>query len=156
MLTIAAMFALALPSLAAAEEHHPPGKPGGAKPGVVRPPVGPHGPMGAPHPGGMAGPHPGGMAGPHPGGSLSYHGHPITRVHLAPFVYPAGHAYQRWGVGMALPALFLAPAYFYADWAALGLVAPQPGYQWVRYGPDVLLVDVSTGQVVDAVYGVVY
>ena len=36
MLTIAAMFALALPNLAAAEEHHPPGKPGGAKPGVAQ------------------------------------------------------------------------------------------------------------------------
>src|ERR1039458_3816229 len=143
MLTIAAMFALALPSLAAAEEHHPPGKPGGAKPGVVRPPVGPHGPMGAPHPGGP------------PGRQFSYHGHMINRVHLAPFVYPAGWAYRQWAIGMALPALFLAPAYFYADWAALGLVAPQPGYQWVRYGPDLLLVDVNTGQVVDAVYGVV-
>ena len=52
MLTIAAMFALALPNLAAAEEHHPPGKPGGAKPGGTAearrmpavPPGGPHGP----------------------------------------------------------------------------------------------------------------
>ena len=151
MLTIAAMFALALPSLAAAEEpHHPPGKPG-AKPGVARPAVAPHAP--APHPGG---PHPGGMAGPRPGGPLSFHGHAINRVHLAPFVFPPGHAYQHWGVGMALPVLFLAPAYFYADWAALGVPPPQPGFQWVRYGPDLLLVNVTTGEVVDAAYGVFY
>jgi Ni/Co efflux regulator RcnB len=96
------------------------------------------------------------MAGPHAGGPLVYRGHPINRVHLSPFAYPAGYSYRHWGVGMALPALFLAPAYFYADWAALGLAPPQPGFQWVRYGPDLLLVDVNTGQVVDGVYGVVY
>jgi len=107
------MFALALPSLAAAEEpHHPPGKPGGAKPA-------PHGPMGAPHPGGPHGPPPG----PH-GGPLTFRGHEIHRAHLAPFVYPSGYRYQRWAGGMVLPPLFLVPAYFYADWAALGLVAP--------------------------------
>jgi len=36
------------------------------------------------------------------------------------------------------------------------LVAPEAGFQWVRYGPDVLLVNVTTGEVVDAVYGVFY
>ena len=146
MLTIAAMFVLTLPYLATAEEHHPPGKPGGAK-------TVPHGPMGAPHPGG---PHPGGMAGPHPGGPLTFRGHEIHRAHLAPFVYPAGHHYRRWAAGMVLPPLFLVPAYFYADWATLGLVAPEAGFQWLRYGPDLLLVNVTTGQVVDAVYGVFY
>ncbi|MGD0333479.1 MAG: RcnB family protein [Xanthobacteraceae bacterium] len=144
MLTIAAMFALALPNLAAAEEHHPPGKPGGAKPA-------PHGPMGAPHPGGPHGPPPG----PH-GGPLTFRGHEIHRAHLAPFVYPPGYRYQRWAGGMVLPPLFLVPAYFYADWAALGLVAPEAGFQWVRYGPDLLLVNATTGQVVDAAYGVFY
>jgi Nickel/cobalt transporter regulator len=154
MLTIAAMFVLALPALAAAEEHKGGAKPGGAKPGVARPAVAPHGP-----PGGVVG-HPGGMAGPHPGGPVGrqfgYHGHMINQVHLAPFIYPAGWTYRQWAIGMALPALFLAPAYFYADWAALGLAPPQPGFQWVRYGPDLLLVDMNTGQVVDAVYGVAY
>jgi len=77
-------------------------------------------------------------------------------VHAAPFVYPGGWGYRRWGVGMMLPGLFLAPLYYYADWAGLGLPPPQPGFQWVRYGPDLLLVDVSTGQVVDVVYGAFY
>ncbi len=144
MLTIAAMLVLALPNLAAAEEHHPPGKPGGAKPA-------PHGPMGALHPGG---PHglPGGPHGPPPGphgGPLTFRGHEIHRAHLAPFVYPPGYRYQRWAGGMVLPPLFLVPAYFYADWAALGLVAPEAGFQWVRYGPDLLLVNATTGLVVD-------
>jgi Ni/Co efflux regulator RcnB len=50
----------------------------------------------------------------------------------------------------------LVPAYFYADYAALGLPPPEPGFQWVQYGPDLLLVNVATGQVVDVAYGVFY
>jgi len=59
-------------------------------------------------------------------------------------------------VGAILPPLFLAPAYYYADWATLGLDPPPPGFQWVRYGPDLLLVNVTTGAVADTVYGVFY
>jgi hypothetical protein len=98
----------------------------------------------------MGGPHPGGPGGP----QFSFHGRMFNRVHLAPFAYPHGWGYRRWAVGVALPALFLAPAYYYADWATLGLAPPQPGFQWVRYGPDLLLVDVNSGQVVDVAYGV--
>jgi hypothetical protein len=36
-----------------------------------------------------------------------------------------------------------------------GLGAP-PDYQWVRYGPDLLLVDLTTGEVIDVVYDVFY
>ena len=46
--------------------------------------------------------------------------------------------------------------YWYADWATLGLAPPEPGFQWVRYGPDLLLVNVTTGQVVDVAYDVFY
>ena len=100
----------------------------------------------------MVGPHPGGP----PGRQFSYHGHMFNPVHAAPFVYPRGWAYRRWAVGAVLPPLFLVPAYYYAGWAALGLAAPQPGFQWVRYGPDLLLVNVTTGQVAETVYGAFY
>ncbi len=103
---------------------------------------------------------PGPMAGPHPGGppraQFTFHGHDFNRVHSAPFVYPHGWEYRRWAVGAALPPLFLAPAYYYADWAALGLAPPQPGFQWVRYGPDLLLVNITTGEVVDTIYDAFY
>ena len=161
MLAIAATFALALPTLAMAQannnQHHPAkssgtksgGPPGCAK-AVVQPrgagsgapgSMGtPHGPMGAPRSGAVR------VGGP-VGHQFTYRGHMISRVHLAPFIYPNG-----WATGMMLPPLFLAPAYFYADWAALGVTAPPPGFQWVRYGPDLLLVNVTTGEVVDTVY----
>ena len=127
------------------------------------PSPGAHGPAAGPqHRGHMAGPHgagrPGGAgAGAGAGaGHLSFHGHPFNRVHAAPFAYPSGWGYRRWGIGMVLPPLFLAPAYFYADWAAMGLPPPEPGFQWVRYGPDLVLVNVATGQIVDVVYGAFY
>jgi len=185
-LAIAALLALALPTLAAAEEPHHPG-PGGPHPAAAPHPGGPphpgpppgahpafkpvpHAPMGVPPHGPMGGPpHPGGPpagfahpGGPppgfaHPGGPhFSFHGHDFNRVHVHPFIYPHGWEYRQWAVGGILPPLFLTPDYYYPDWAALGLEPPPPGTQWVRYGPDLLLVDVSTGQVVDVAYGVFY
>ena len=80
----------------------------------------------------------------------------IERIHIAPFVYPAGWAYRRWAVGAVLPPLFLVRDYWHADWATLGLAPPEPGFQWVRYGPDLLLINVTTGLVVDVAYDVFY
>jgi len=85
-----------------------------------------------------------------------YQGHPFNPVHVAPFVYPRGWGYRRWVIGAVLPPVFLASAYYYSDWNVLGLPPPQPGFQWVRYGPDLLLVNVITGEVVDVVYGAFY
>jgi Ni/Co efflux regulator RcnB len=53
-----------------------------------------------------------------------------------------------------LPGLFLSQGYFIGNWGAYGLGPPPPGLEWVRYGPDALLVNVYTGQIVDTVYGV--
>jgi hypothetical protein len=133
--------------------------PGGPPPGVV---VGPppggfqNHPPGGPPPGAITGPPPGDprhFGGPG-GGGFAYHGRSAAQVHVAPFVYPQGYGYQRWAVGAVLPPFFLTPDYYYADWAALGLDTPQPGYEWVRYGPDLLLVDLGTGEVVDVAYDV--
>ena len=93
---------------------------------------------------------------PAPPREFSYHGHDFERVHVHPFIYPPGFAYRRWEVGAALPPAFLVRDYWYADWAALGLDPPPPGYQWVRYGPDLLLVNVVTGQVAEVTYDVFY
>jgi Nickel/cobalt transporter regulator len=170
--TIAAAFALVVPTLAAAQEHHEEhkGPPPGAHPGGPPPPH-PGGPPGPPHPMLKPVPHPGPMGGPPhppgpppaafvhpggPGGHFSWHGHDFNRVHVNPFIYPPGWAYRRWAVGAILPPLFLARTYWYADWASLGVDPPPPGYQWVRYGPDLLLVDVSTGQVTEVIPDVFY
>lgn len=138
---LVALLALALPGVATAQphdEHHPPPPHGGPPHPPPRALVTPHGP--------------GGPA----GAQFNYRGHAINRVHIAPFIYPHGWAYRQWAVGAILPPLFLDRVYWYANWAALGLPPPQPGYEWVRYGPDLLLVEIGTGHVVDVAYGVFY
>jgi hypothetical protein len=92
--------------------------------------------------------------GPHGPGHVDYHGRSFTSFRAAPFSYPGGWGYRRWGVGQVLPGLFLSQSYFIGDWGAYGLAPPPPGLTWVRYGPDALLVNVYTGQIVDTVYGV--
>jgi Ni/Co efflux regulator RcnB len=191
-LALAVLFAVALPTLATAQDHDdhhddrgraPPPHPGGPPPPAPPHPGGP--PLGAkpfvqqqqqqqqqfqqhqhdhgPLPGPMGGPHPPGPPpaafvhpGVPPGPQFSYRGHMIERVHREPYIYPPGWTYQRWEVGAVLPPFFLARDYWFADWAALGFDPPPPGYEWVRYGPDLLLVDINSGQVVDVAYDVFY
>jgi Ni/Co efflux regulator RcnB len=38
----------------------------------------------------------------------------------------------------------------------MGLEGPPYGYRWVRYGPDLLLVNTRTGRIEDAIYGAFY
>jgi Ni/Co efflux regulator RcnB len=68
--------------------------------------------------------------------------------------YPAGYGYQRWSTGLILPSLFFSSAYYFNDYGSLGLYAPPYGYHWVRYGPDLLLVQNYTRRIVDVRYGV--
>ncbi len=70
--------------------------------------------------------------------------------------WPRGYSYQRWWIGGILPGLFLAQSYWFDDYGQLGLDAPPYGFEWVRYGPDLLLVNINTGQIVDVEYGVFY
>jgi Ni/Co efflux regulator RcnB len=174
LVAIAATLALVMPTLAVAEQNNqhqksvskppagggkpPPsvgGKPAfrqGGPPGGARTVVQPHGGPAVigPHPA-VIGPRPG-LAGPPGGHQFTWHGREFHRVHLSPFVYPSGWGYRRWAVGAVLPPPFLTADYYYADWATLGLDPPQPGFQWVRYGPDLLLVNITTGEVVETIY----
>jgi Ni/Co efflux regulator RcnB len=77
-------------------------------------------------------------------------------VHRPPFRYPHGYRYRRWTIGLLLPHLFLSSPYFYDDYWALGIGAPPRGYRWVRYGPDLLLVNLRTGRIADVIYGAFY
>lgn len=79
------------------------------------------------------------------------------RYHFARvYVRPAGWYPHRWVFGERLPAVFFAPDFFILDFAAYGLIAPWPGYQWVRYGDDALLIDLETGEVIRVEYDVFY
>lgn len=70
------------------------------------------------------------------------------------FRYPRGYSYRRWRVGLLLPALFLSQAYYYDNYYGAGFGAPPRGYRWVRYGPDLLLVNTRTRRIADVIYNV--
>ena len=92
-----------------------------------------------------------------PRGNQFWHrGRYHPRIRGPAFRYPPGWGPRRWAVGARLPALFLAPAFIFSGWAGIGLQPPPPGFTWVRYGPDLLMVDARTGQIVDVVYGVFF
>jgi Ni/Co efflux regulator RcnB len=77
-------------------------------------------------------------------------------IHRPGFNYPRGYHYRRWNIGLILPSIFLSNYYFFNDWSMYGVYAPPPGYVWVRYGPDLLLVNRHNGRIRDVIYGAFY
>jgi Ni/Co efflux regulator RcnB len=75
-------------------------------------------------------------------------------VRAGAYAWPRGYSYVRRPIGYVMPRAFLTATYFYAGYAALGLAGPPPGQQWIRYGNDLLLVDIASGQTIDVRYGV--
>ena len=68
--------------------------------------------------------------------------------------FPNGYSYRRWAPGLFLPALLFSSTYYFTGYHSLGLYAPPYGYHWVRYGPDLLLVQYGTRRIVEVRYGV--
>ena len=46
--------------------------------------------------------------------------------------------------------------YYIDDWYSYDLYEPPYGYQWIRVGPDILLVDPVTGRIIQVVSGAFY
>ena len=90
------------------------------------------------------------------GSRFNFQGRSFSRAHAPAFRYPQGYGYRRWGVGSRLPRLFLSPTYFFTDYSTFGFGPPPYGDQWVRYGQDLLLVDIETGEVEYVIYGAFY
>ncbi|UVO50710.1 RcnB family protein [Sphingomonas sp. SUN019] len=65
---------------------------------------------------------------------------------------PPNWHYRRWHYGEFLPSFFWRDQYRIADFWLFGLDVPPTGYEWVRYGPDALLIDVRTGEVIQVDY----
>jgi Ni/Co efflux regulator RcnB len=85
---------------------------------------------------------------------FSYHGRSAPAFRAAPYRYPRGYGYRQYRQGERFPLALLVGPYFITDFSVYGLAPPGPSLEWVRYGPDALLVDTYTGQVVDVAYGV--
>ena len=66
------------------------------------------------------------------------------------------HDRHRVYVGYRLPSLYYGPQYYVSDYRHYGLRAPGRHLRWIRYGSDLLLVDVRRGIVVQVIPGGFY
>jgi Ni/Co efflux regulator RcnB len=73
---------------------------------------------------------------------------------VGPYQRPSGWVNRHWGYGDRLPRAYWGAQYLLADYWLFGLEVPPVDYEWVRVGADALLINVSTGEVLQAEYGV--
>jgi Ni/Co efflux regulator RcnB len=78
------------------------------------------------------------------------------RFHYGEYRAPPGYAYRRWTYGERLPQEYYAQDYWIPNYLNFGLPWTPDGCEWVRYGPDALLIDVDSGEIVQVEYGVFY
>ena len=63
-----------------------------------------------------------------------------------------GHSYRRYGIGINIGSAFFGSRYWISDPSYYRLPPAYGSYRWVRYYDDVLLIDLRTGRVVDAIH----
>ena len=72
--------------------------------------------------------------------------------HLGFYYDPFGWGYQRYSIGSRLWPNFYRSSYWLNDPWQYRLPYAPPGYRWIRYYDDAVLVDMWDGQVVDVIY----
>jgi Ni/Co efflux regulator RcnB len=83
------------------------------------------------------------------------HNYQAARTYkVGPYQHPAGWTARRWTFGQILPRAYWAAPYLLADYWLFGLEVPPVGFEWVRDGDDALLINVTTGEILQAEYGV--
>ena len=78
------------------------------------------------------------------------------RFRIGTYHAPRGYHYRRWSYGQYLPSVYWARSFWLSNFMVYGLFAPPPDTVWVRYGPDALLVDHYTGEIISVQYNVFY
>ncbi len=78
------------------------------------------------------------------------------RFHVATYRQPYGYSYRRYSYGQHLPRSYFGRNFWLSNFLIYGLFSPPPGYIWVRYGPDALLIDEETGEIVQVQYNMFY
>ncbi len=74
--------------------------------------------------------------------------------HVGPYRRPPGWAPHHWGYGEVLPRAYWGPQFLLADYWLFALEVPPVGYEWVREDSDALLINTSTGEILQVEYGV--
>ena len=77
----------------------------------------------------------------------------VRRTHSAYVAPYRNWNYRRVNTGFQLRPVFYSPRYYISDYGAYHLQAPRHHWlRWVRYGDDLLLVNIRTGRVLDVVH----
>jgi len=74
--------------------------------------------------------------------------------HIGAYRRPPGWVARRWAYGQVLPRAYWAPQFILSDYWLFALEVPPVGYEWVRDDTDALLVNTSTGEILQVEYGV--
>jgi Ni/Co efflux regulator RcnB len=83
------------------------------------------------------------------------HNFQAARVyHIGVYRRPPGWVAHRWGYGQILPRAYWAAPFILADYWLFALEVPPAGYEWVRDDTDAILVNISTGEILQVEYGV--
>ena len=83
------------------------------------------------------------------------HNYTVTRSYrIGVYHRPPGWVAHRWVYGEVLPRAYWAPPYLIADYWLFALMVPPVGYEWVRDDSDAILVNITTGQILQVQYGV--
>lgn len=82
--------------------------------------------------------------------------HVSRRFYAPPYRRPAGWYEHRWTYGEYLPPAFWVRDYWLIDFADYDLPPPPFGAVWVRVGPDALLIDEDSGEIITVAYDVFY
>lgn len=78
------------------------------------------------------------------------------RFRVGSYRQPYDYSYRRWNFGQHLPRHYYVRNFWLTNFLIYGLFSPPPGYIWVRYGPDALLIDQYTGEIVQVQYNMFY
>jgi Ni/Co efflux regulator RcnB len=81
----------------------------------------------------------------------NYRNHHRNHFHLGFYFDPFGWGYQPFQIGWRLWPAYYGSQYWINDPYSYRLPYAPPGYQWIRYYNDALLVDTWTGEVVDVI-----
>ena len=87
------------------------------------------------------------------GAAYLYHGRSYAPFRVGRYHWPKGETYHRYHRHERLPRIFLIPEYFIDNYDDYEVAAPPANAQWVRYGDDLVLVDVDTGDILNVVSG---
>jgi Ni/Co efflux regulator RcnB len=88
------------------------------------------------------------------GRRFTFRGRTYSAFHAERYRWPRGYGYHRFYAHQFFPRQFWIPDYYINDWADYGVYAPPYDTQWIRYGSDLVLVNLDTGEILDVVPGV--